>query len=456
MIPTVLDLLVAAAHLYFTAYTVVDYFTKTIKYLPILAIHQKPAVSLDSFPADLIFDLHFPCPQMVTLIASAKEDHNKDRALPVELLSKIILMAHNISPLSPSIMRVNRNCHTIAQPLVYETIRLNRHTLPKLIFDFVQSDNGHYTKGRVAMNAVKARVESRYRKSYSFQHTTILILDDIPILFRPEFDFYLHEFCKWITLPNVTKIIFCQEPNGPWTGDKLLRLTNHNEPLEGIKRRLSNTRATLFRKVLTAKTKDVCVQVPSVGDFEKMGNINWYNYNLPAHPVNRALNGYGRHRVSTTDLVMQYIEKFSGTVNLRIHQNIMDWRHLRLATIPATYVYRPFTPNPQTPGPSQVARASGLATLHHLSQFWHCTSDRARQDIWDIYYLLMHSIDKPLDNHLPLIGHIAILQQFRVAKSRSQKEAEEEFLKKVYQGVSALHPDSTTPCPCCKEIGVPL
>jgi hypothetical protein len=55
-----------------------------------------------------------------------------------------------------------------------------------------------------------------------------------------------------------------------------------------------------------------------------------------------------------------------------------------------------------------------------------------------------------------LIGHIALLQQFRVAKSRSQKEAEEEFLKKVYQGVSALHPDSTTPCPCCKEIGVPL
>jgi hypothetical protein len=41
-------------------------------------------------------------------------------------------------------------------------------------------------------------------------------------------------------------------------------------------------------------------------------------------------------------------------------------------------------------------------------------------------------------------------------ESRSQKEAEAEFLKKVYQGVSAMHPDSTTPCPCCKEIGVPL
>ena len=461
MIPTIRDLLIAAASLCYTAYTVVDYSTKSIKYFSILAIYEAPAVPLDSFPTDLIFDLHFPCPPMVTLIASAKEDHNKDRALPVEILTKIVLMSHNISPLSPSFMRVSRNCHAIAQPLVYETIRLNRHTLPKLIFDFVQSDKGHYTKGKVAMNAVKARIESRYRKLYSFEHTTTLIIDDIPVLFRPEFDFYLHEFCKWIILPNVTKIIFCQEPKGPWTEDQLLKSTNHNEPLEGIKRRLSNTRAMLFRKVLPAKTKDVCVQIPPVGGFKQMGNINRYNNKLPAHLVNRALVGNSWHEVSTTDLVMQYIEKLSGTVNLRIHQNMLETRHLNHATIPATYVYRPLTPDPraieQSLGPIRVARSSGLAALHHLAQFWPSGySKRARQDIYDIYYRLIHSIDKPLDNHLPLVGQIALLRQMGVSNDRTQDEAEKAFLMKVYQGVSALHPDSTTPCPCCKEIGIPL
>jgi len=464
MIPTVLDLLVAAAHFCFTAYTVVDYFTKTSKYLSILAIYQTPAISLDAFPADLIFDLHFPCPSMVTLIASAQEDHNKDRALPVEILSKIILMAHNISPLSPSIMRVNRNCHTIAQPLIYDTIRLNRHTLPKLILGLVPigrqwSEDRCTVVRNYSIRAAKARVESRYRKLYSLQQATTLIIDDIPILFRSNFDLMLREFCKYIVLPNVTKIIFCQEPNGPWIDDRLVNWNEIEDIHGGIRRRLlplSGTRATLFRKVLPANFKDVCVQIPPEGDFATLGNINFYNHDLPAHPVNCTFYGNKIHYVPTTDLIMQYIEEFSGTVNLRIHQDVLERRRLSHATIPATYVYRPFTPDPQSPGPIRVARTSGLTTLYHLAQFWQCDSERARQDIWNIYCLLVHSIDKPLDNHLPLVGQIAPLKQFRVMESRSQKEAEEEFLKKVYQGVSALHPDSTTPCPCCKEIGVPL
>jgi hypothetical protein len=461
MIPTVLDLLVAAAHLCSTTYTVVDYFTKTIRYFSILAIYQKPAISLDSFPADLIFDLHFPCPPMVTLIASAKEDHNKDRALPVELLSKIILMAHNISPLSPSIMRVNRNCHTIAQPLIYDTIRLNRHTLPKLILGLIPiglqwSEDRCTVVRNYSIRAVKARVESRHRKLYSLQQATTLIIDDIPILFRSDFDDMRHEFCKYIVLPNVTKIIFCQEPNGPWSDEPIVNPREHWDS-GAIRKRLSfGAWAALFSKVLPAVTKSVCVQIPPEGDFATLGNINFYNHDLPAHPVDCTFYGNKTHYVSTTDLIMQYIEEFSGTVNLRIHQDVLERRRLSHATIPATYVYRPFTPDPQSPGPIRVARTSGLTTLYHLAQFWQCDSERARQDIWNIYCPLMHSIDKPLDNHLPLIGQIALLQQFRVMESRSQKEAEAEFLKKVYQGVSAMHPDSTTPCPCCKEIGVPL
>ena len=461
MIPTILDILVAAASFWYTAYTAVDYSAKTIMYMSILAIHEAPAAPLDSFPADLIFDLHFPCPPMITLIASAKEDHNKDRALPVEILSKIILMSHDISPISPSVMRVSRNCHAIAQPLVYDTIRLNRHTLPKLVFGLAPPKhmiNGRcYISRRYAMKTVRDRVESRRRKLHSVQQATTLIIDDIPILFRTDFDDLLEEFCKYVVLPNVTKIIFCQEPNGPWNED---RLVERREQWDWgrIRERCHpyRTRASLFKKVLPAENKNVCVQTPPEGDFASIGNINVYNHDLPAHPVDWTFDGNKKHSIPTTELIMRYIEEFSGTVNLRIHQDVRVGRKLNQATIPATYVYRRFTPDLQFSNPLQVARSSGLTMSHHLAQFWQCDSKRARQDIYDIYYRLIHSIDKPLDNHLPLIGQIAGLHQYRVMESRSQKEAEKEFLLKVYQGVSALHPDSTTPCPCCKEIGVPL
>jgi hypothetical protein len=378
--------------------------------------------------------------------------------MPVELISKILVMAHNISPLSPSIMRVSRACYDIAQPLVYETIRLNRYTLRKITYD-MRSDTRPYCAWRFGHRVAKLRAESRARRLYSLQQATTLVIDDIPILFRAKFDDMLRDFCQWVTLPNVTKIIFCQEEGGLWARDEDYEWKDPKDPTELHRRQnLTETRAVLFAKVLTAETKNVCVQIPPEGRFAKMGYINryWLLVDIPVPHLYTSAPKLQRFSVTTSDRVMEYIEALSGKVNLRIHQDVHGKRNLAHATIPATYVYRSFLPNLGVSDRVQVAQANGLTTLHHLGRFWECQSQNARSNIWATYYHLINTDEKTPASFETHGGHIRRLQQLNLMKGRTQIEAEKEYFKKVYQGVSAMRPDSTTPCPCCKEIDVPL
>jgi hypothetical protein len=193
-----------------------------------------------------------------------------------------------------------------------------------------------------------------------------------------------------------------------------------------------------------------------------LGTVSCYNHNPPNPLVYNTYGGNNMYAARTADRIMEYIELFTGTVNLRIHQNI-DISHLVHATIPATYVFRPFIPDPLNQPTNKVACASGRTMRRHMYQFWDCESDRSQRNtdrtqnnIWNHYYQLINAVTQRNDTDLPLCRHILPLRWLKLVNGKERIQAEKAFLAEVYQGVSALHPDSTTPCPCCNAIGAPL
>jgi len=172
----------------------------------------------------------------------------------MEILAKIIKIAHyeNDTSIAP-IMRVNQACNEIASPLLYDTIYLNKYTMSKLPACILS---------KPSTNPVLQA--SHDRKMAALAQTKKLVIEEIPILFHCRHDSDLVEFCNKVILPYVTNVIWCQNKAAEWGQEELgvkkgeLRRIPLN-PLD---------RADLFKKVLPAERKTMCVQVPKSGLFQ--------------------------------------------------------------------------------------------------------------------------------------------------------------------------------------------
>jgi len=354
--------------------------------------------------------------------------------LPTELLAKIIKIAHyeNDTSIAP-LMRVNQACNEIAGPLLYDTIHLNKYTLAKL---------PAYILAQPSTNPILQ--QSHDRKVAALTRTRKLVIEEIPILFHDRHNHDLVKFCKKIILPNVTKVVWCQSKAGEWGQEEL---EDSKEKVKSIAINpfdaIPRCRADIFKKVLPAQHKTMCIQVPKSGLFQTLG---------PAAITRKLAWGEKPYTLRTIDRVLEYINAMSGRVDIRIHQSI-NGRFICLGSFPTIYHFH----KNRTPysARSQIISAYRRATAHHLEPLlymcrWHI---QFRIDAFE--HLLRRTMDREEQATEAKKALYSWLPLMRLRSGATQKRVYQVMMQDFFQAAAALRAEGTdNACPCCGETGV--
>jgi hypothetical protein len=360
--------------------------------------------------------------------------HTEPR-VPMELLAKIIKIAHyelNVPMLS--VTKVNKACHEIATPLLYETRTLTSWTmdkLPRCILSAPSDDS--------------KLQESHDRKVTALARTTKLVIVDIPVLFRPENDFALKKFCKKVVLPKVKQIMWSQNEVREWTHQAQGLAERHfRKPVHNA---LPRSRADMFRNVLPAETKIVCVQIPRSGLFPNLG---------PQATVPHRGTMVKRYSIRTFDRVMEYVGAFTGRVDLRVHQPLNE-RFLSLANIPATYSFHKGTGTSDQPARNQIIAAYQRTIHHHVLPLLRLHRSEGAEIMFpDLVELLEPGIPRAeLRTRVQSSVH-AWSDFWKLQRGVNRRDVFMTMTRDVFQAASALAADSTSRCPCCGSRGLPL
>jgi hypothetical protein len=246
--------------------------------------------------------------------------------LPNELMIDIFKMAHKSCPSSvvPA-MATNKLWHSIIEPMVYDTVRLNRDTvekLPNCILTF-QSDSEDYISA--------LDLESHQRKTRAFKHTTRLIIDDIPVMYRDMYHSAVQRFCNTVRLPNATTLIWAHDHSRVWLPTTDIGLGTYRLP-RAVPVSVLPSHAWAFMRVLPASKKKVCIQVSSEMDDDR-------EIVSPAiGGAYRRSTGDKRFVIRSIDRINEFTECMTGQIKLHIHQTACD-DFLALASSPATYSF---------------------------------------------------------------------------------------------------------------------
>lgn len=267
------------------------------------------------------------------------------------------------------------------------------------------------------------------------------MIDDIQVLFDCAFDKNLKLFCENVKLPNVSTIIFCQPKAVPWTYQN-----DDNNVIQ------HHSRAAMFARVLPAKVKDICIQIPKNGLFQGLGGASRFRDRWLGHFRNQ-------REVLTSTRIMDYITCFSGKLSIRIHQSVNE-RYITLNDVRrATTVYS-FYPDPSgQPGRKQIYLAAEKWMVRHV---WLVM----RTSYWEV-----PSYDPGLSRFKTILESDADPEEMRLAAEKVIEEpvgrwqtigvvwqwSLDLILRKCFlELMRALNPDSQSACPCCGEVGSPL
>jgi hypothetical protein len=377
--------------------------------------------------------------------------------LPAELLVKIVNIAHQEHKTSiVPLMRVSKTFNAIVEPMLYDTIHLTERALAKLPACILSKPN--------ADPIIQA---SHDRKMDMLSRTTKLVIGDIPLLFQKRSDRDLVKFCQKVVLPNVTMVEWREKHPNEWTKEDWAKNRGETPPVSTI----PGYRADLFRAVLPAENKTMCLKVPKNGLFRNIGGSL------------RNLRGQWRqkfHFTTTMDRMMEYISGMSGRVEIRIHQciskayfclgglkPIVDMSEMdqvetfQVAPKPRSpeTIYHFYPGREELPAKAKIIQAySRLASHHLLPILLYGREDRQM-------YRLLYQTEELLTRD------ISQEEQAREAKrivdawssepesvfdmNITWKYVTELILGDFFQAAAALRAEgATNPCPCCGETGV--
>jgi hypothetical protein len=239
-----------------------------------------------------------------------------------------------------SVLRTSKMNYELAMPLLYETLHLNRDTLPGL--------------------ARYMSIDPTERKKEQLAKVTTLVIDDITMMFGFKWEDDLKLFCQSIVLPNVTTVIWREDeiramdrtsPKGILV-DKRTNQPCYVKVREMALRPISASDVDYkfqvalpqqFTSVLPAKEKDVIVIIPPSGQFQQIGPILCY------HVLTRPWKRFAM----TSDRIMQYIYHMSGRNTLEI-RHPLDSEYLVLSDLVG--VTHSFDPDPDPSNPTDKLR----------------------------------------------------------------------------------------------------
>jgi hypothetical protein len=252
---------------------------------------------------------------------------------PPEIMQRIFKHAQqeNLSSLA-SVLRTSKLNYELAMPLLYETIHLNRDTLPGL--------------------ARYMSINPTERKKEQLAKVTTLVIDDIAMMFGFKWEDDLKLFCQSIVLPNVTRVIWREDEIREMdnTGPKFKLIDNimtrryggkglypKRRPLyiSEIDYKLQVALPQQFTSVLPAEEKEVIVIIPPSGQFQQIGPMMVY------HVLTRPW----KRLAMTSDRIMKYIYHMSGRNTLEI-RHPLNSEYLVLSDIVG--VNHSFYPDPDT------------------------------------------------------------------------------------------------------------
>jgi len=271
--------------------------------------------------------------EFITSIDASDTSTDDELRFPPEIMQRIFKHAQNdnLSSLT-SVLRTSKVNYELAMPLLYETIHLNRDTLPGL--------------------ARNMSIDPTERKKEQLSKVTTLVIDDIAMMFGFKWEDELKLFCQSIVLPNVTKVIWREDEIREMdeTGPKSKTIDNSMTRKYGAKglcpkRRPLNASEIdykfqvalpkQFTSVLPAKEKEVIVIIPPSGQFQQIGPM--MSYHVLTRPWKRL--------AMTSDRIMKYIYHLSGRNTLEI-RHPLDSEYLVLSDIVG--VNHSFYPGPDT------------------------------------------------------------------------------------------------------------
>jgi hypothetical protein len=271
--------------------------------------------------------------ESITSIDASDTSTDDEPRLPAEIMQKIFKHAQhdNLSSLT-SVLRTSKLDYELAMPLLYETIHLNRDTLPGL--------------------ARYMSINPTERKKEQLDKVTTLVIDDIAMMFGFKWEDDLKLFCQSIVLPNVTKVIWREDEirEMDQTGPKLKIIDNSmtrkyggkglypkRRPLyiSEIDYKLQVALPQQFTSVLPANEKEVIVIIPPSGQFQQIGPMMVY------HVLTRPW----KRLAMTSDRIMKYIYHLSGWNTLEI-RHPLDSDYLVLSDLVG--VNHSFYPDPDT------------------------------------------------------------------------------------------------------------
>jgi hypothetical protein len=252
---------------------------------------------------------------------------------PPEIMQKIFKHAQhdNLSSLT-SVLRTSKLNYELAMPFLYETVHLNRNTLPGL--------------------ARYMSINPTERKKEQLAKVTTLVIDDIAMMFGFKWEDDLKLFCQSIVFPNVTRVIWREDEirEMDQTGPKLKTIDNSmtrryggkgqypkRRPLDisEIDYKLQVALPQQFTSVLPANEKEVIVIIPPSGQFQQIGPMMVY------HVLTRPW----KRLAMTSDRIIKYIYQMSGRNTLEI-RHPLDSEYLVLSDLVG--VNHSFYPDPDT------------------------------------------------------------------------------------------------------------
>jgi len=365
--------------------------------------------------------------ESTTSIDASNASTEDEPRLPAEIMQRIFKHAQNdnLSSLT-SVLRTSKVNYELAMPLLYETIHLNRETLPGL--------------------ARYMSIDPTERKKEQFSKVTTLVIDDIAMMFGFKWEDDLKLFCQSIVLPNIIKVIWREDEVREMneTGPKLKTIDNSMTRKYGAKglcpkRRPLNASEIdykfqvalpkQFPSVPPAKEKEVIVIIPPSGQFRQIGPM--MSYHVLTRPWKRL--------AMTSDRIMKYIYHLSGGNTLEI-RHPLDSEYLVLSDIVG--VNHSFYPDPDTSNSTDKLRiisgfektvARRLSFLEPDLRQWNDYLAPALRD------LLM----KDLGPDLMMNACMEAVRNPPVAWSTRYKEMEfdleEEFLDMITELILLLH-----------------
>jgi hypothetical protein len=355
--------------------------------------------------------------------SSADNETNVPR-LPTEILEHIFKLVDSgtPSPLIP-VLRVNQMCYELVKPLLdNKTIHLNRESLP-VITDTYQGWHANE------------------KKRQAFTKLTRLVIDDIQVLFDRTFDKDLKLFCENVKLPNVTRIIFCQP--------EALPLTFESGNTHNIQH---HSRAAMFARVLPARVKDVCIQIPKNGLFRGLGKASFFRDKWRSE---------SRHHgnVLTSTRVMDYIDCFSGKITIRIHQPVSE-RYITLSDIGrATTIYSFYPDSSPRPGKDRIYQAVDQWMERHIWGVMEIGYQQlgSRHGIFGALKEILEGGAEPEEMIVAAGRATDPMYRQWVDVGEIFKYSLKIHLMQCFMGLmGTLNPDTESPCPCCGETGSPL